>query len=220
MKLERSPPALDGPPVDDRKPKSPRISFRDRLILIGIVAACWGLLIYDWFLDNSTEIMPDHSGIVVGGALGVGAFVALVTLAATLWFKPSLRWPLPIAAPVLALCFGVMAIIWSMIAIDRAEQFADFHFGKTIQGERYFPIHRAYVGDGKGVSYHIQLADHFADLDISKQDYQVMGKIGEDLYPEGFCLRAIAQQNGEALRIMHSSSKAFPTGSVVPCEKQ
>lgn len=166
--------------------------------------------------DYTTQLTPDHNGARLALGLGVAAAIGVLTLILILWRRWPVREPRLLTAPFTALSVAFVAGFLSAVSAGRLWEFLDFREG----GQRYeaqFVIDRAYVSHGKGVHHHIQLRQPFADLTVSKDEYQSLFGSSDDLHPQDLCLRAPVEQSGEALRIMYASSRAIPPGRIGRC---
>jgi len=111
---------------------------------------------------------------------------------------------------------GLLIGLLTLSVADRIWQLIDFA-GNNDWSERQFLIGRAYVSHGKGVSYHIQLNEYFADLILNREDYTRAFGSAEEVRPIDYCLKARVEQHGAALRIMYSSVRAIPAGQITRC---
>lgn len=166
--------------------------------------------------DSSTDLTPGHADVVVTVALAVAVLAAILAGGLLIWLKPPLRGPRIVAIPAMALVSGLLVGLLTLNSADRILQLVDFS-GHVVRSERQFQITRAYVSHGKGVSYHIQLADPFADLSLTRDNYVAIFGTSEEVKPIGYCLNALIEQKGQAMRIMYPSVHPIPDGRVGRC---
>jgi hypothetical protein len=181
------------------------------LILAPVVA----LLAFSW-TDNSIDLTPGHAENVFAVALGAAVVAAVSATFLLIWLQPPIRGPRFVSVPILALVSGLLVGLLALNAADRIVQLVNFS-GSVTRGERQFPIARTYISHGKGVSYHIQLAEPFADLLLTSDDYTAIFGTSEEVRPTGYCLDALVEQKGEAVRIMYPSVHPIPRGRVRRC---
>jgi hypothetical protein len=182
------------------------------LILAPVVA----LFAFSW-TDRSTDLTPGHAEHVVTFAASAAGVAALLALFLLIWLKPPLRGPRLVSVPILAFVSAVLVGLLALNSADRILQLVDFS-GNVTRGQRQFSIARAYVSHGKGVSYHLQLAEPFADLSLTHDDYTATFGASEEVRPIGYCLDALIEQKGDAMRIMYPSVHPIPPGRVRHCE--
>ena len=179
-----------------------------------VLLAAFGIVIA--LTDTAIELCPSHAGALVPLSLGVAAVVASVTLTLVLWLRVALSGSRWVSAPVFAVSIGLLAGLLTFLVADRVWQSIDFAGGAR-RSDRDFLIARAYVSRGKGVSYHIRLAEYSIDLSLNRSDYAEVFGDSENLQPTGVCLHAPVEQNDKALRLMLPSSKPLPPGRVGKC---
>jgi hypothetical protein len=195
---------------------TPRVR-RAQHFATALIVVIAGFVVVMNLLNTPTEVTPDHSGAVMESAGVVALLAALATFGLTIRIKLRSGSPNWLSSLALAVPAGLFCGIATMFALDNAFQLIDFPKGETVQSVAYLPIERAYrTGSGHN-DYNVQLVGPFANLDVSKQDYETAFNGADNAYPENYCLRATIQRAGEAMRIMQSSSRPFPRGSVVKC---
>lgn len=180
-----------------------------------LVISLLGILAFSW-TDASTDLTPGHDAAVLGIGLVAAVVTSIVVLALVLWLKPPLRSNRFVAATTVVLGCGIVVGLLTLNAADRLVQAFEFR-GNLIRYEREFPVSRAYVSDGRGVSYHIQITEPFCDFTLSAGDYRSTFGNSEEVHPVGYCLLAQVEQRGDAMRIMYPSARPIPTGRVRPC---
>jgi hypothetical protein len=180
-----------------------------------VVVAVVALLAFSW-TEASTDLTLGHASSVLLVGLGAALATVIVVLALVFWLKPPLRGPRFLGGPLLALATGLMAGLLAFDAADRVIQALEFR-GGVVRYDHGFRVSRAYVSHGKGVSYHLQLCDPFADFTLSPDDYRNTFGNSEELSPRGYCLQAPVEQRGDAMRIMYPSGRPIPPGRARPC---
>lgn len=196
-----------------RGTRKSRISTRIWSIFLGVSVLVIAVAV---LIGTPTQLAPDHIDVImiwalcVGGAAGIGMFVLVAT--GTLEVRGNNR---VLGGIAMWLAGSVIGLLATMLIATRIFQFIDFPAATTVQYERDFPIERAYLGSKH--RYHIQLEEYFADMDISEADYRRFGDNRDNIHPQGFCLHALTQQSGDAIRIMQDDARTFKDGSVIPC---
>jgi hypothetical protein len=183
---------------------------------IGFLFVALAIVLLGKLTDSSTDVTPGHADLIVDIAAAAAVLAAVIALILIIYFKAPLRGPRFLSVPFAAILAGFMTGLAAFTAADWAVQLVDFH-GSVERYEWSFPIARAYVSHGKGVSYHVQLADPFADFTLEREDYMATFGASEELRPVGYCLRATVEQSGAAAD--HESCRASYcawTGEAVP----
>jgi hypothetical protein len=177
--------------------------------------------------DNTTELSPDHDGVLlacfaIAGLSGVALGI--------IGIRESKGIPVWRRAP-LALALSLLGFLAVFLASSRTattvEGLIDFPSGKTRSYTTLLLISRAYQAHGKGRSWNIQTTPIWSNLNITEDDYQFMlahRRVGDDtrdpdeISSHGFfCAHVTIQQSGNAIRILHAGGQKLPKGSVVIC---
>jgi len=180
------------------------------------------------WIDNSTELTPDHSD-VIGWDFVFGGLAAVVA-AFVLW-RATVMWPVGNRVGFTLACsfLSFLAVSMSLLpAGEIIEGWIDFPASKTVTYENVLvQISRAYQTHGKGRSWNIQTSPIWSNIDISQYDYDQMlhhrspndvGNDPDEITSRGyFCAQVTMQKAGEAIRIMHAGRSALPRGSIVVC---
>jgi hypothetical protein len=198
--------------MTDGAPQPVRLWNRYAWWVLAPVAVLLGL---SW-TNDSTDVTPGHSDFVLSVALGAAVVAALSTAVAIFWKKPKLNGPRFLAIPALVLCAAVMAGLVAMGATDRLVQLVVFS-GHVSRSERVIPIERAYVSHGKGAHHEVQLGDPFAEFSVPPDDYEAAFGASEDLNTSGYCLTAVVETKGQAMRIMLPQTHNIPPGHIRRC---
>jgi hypothetical protein len=186
------------------------------MMLFGVMISAMPLL---WILDGSTQLSPNRSDHVVVGAFVFGIIVAIIFSTIIIAVNPLSRYSLLWTTIVLFICSLFIGTLIGMALISKAYQIADFSGPNVTRKIEDFPIARAYKTYGKGGCYHVQLRDYFGDFCINRHEYIKVFSDAEDMPSTGHCLRADTERNGNAIQIMHSSSRPFRKGAVVRCDQ-
>jgi len=209
------------------KPKSPQLGEWGLRWLIGSI----GLLFLSFPLrcfDDATELVPDH-GTVMDSMFALSGCVAAIGLvviwrSTSTWTIVRRLWYTPLVAAVSFLAVFVIAEQLAEILENRL----DFPPSKTrTYHDALLVITRAYRTEGKMAHQSIQTAPLWADIDISRSDYDFMrqqynpferGTDYDHLRSDGYyCAKVTLQQAGAAIRVLHAGSGALPKGSIITC---
>lgn len=167
--------------------------------------------------DTTTEVAPDRTELILAISTWAGLAGGLAMLIAILWFTPSFRsshW-----ASTLVLTF-VAALNCAFALGSVAEvtfQRTDFLHSPVLQSSALLPIRRAYIGSGRGWRYEVQLIGPFLTLDVGKREYVAAFGTAQDFRGSGWCLLAVVERSGQAMRIVHGRRWPFPAGRPVRC---
>jgi len=199
------------------KHEAVRGSFIQRSLIIVLVFAMIAVVPLMWIFGNTTELNPDHSNVVMTSALCLGVATGIGFSLLIAIVRPASRSSTTVTAVAFFFVGLIMGTLLGMTLVGEAFQLIDFsgpHLGRRVED---FAIARAYKTHGKNACGHIQLRDYFGDFCINPREYKVAFADVEDTTSSGYCLRADTERNGTAIRIMHSSSRAFRPGAVVRC---
>lgn len=197
--------------------KPDRGSFMKRNLIVVLFFVMIANIPLHWIFGNTTELNPDRSDVIMTSAFCLGGVTAVAVSLLIVIVKPVSRSSTTVTAIAFFFVGLVMGTLMGMTLVGEAFQLIDFsgpHVARRVEG---FAIARAYKTHGKSACDHIQLRDYFGDFCINSQDYKTIFADSEDTSSRGFCLRADTERNGTAIRIMHSSSRAFRPGAVVRC---
>lgn len=210
--------SLEGAALEPPEPTAPTPRVRRRQHFVAaLIITIIAFVVVMSLLNTPTEVTPDHSGAVMESAGAVALLAAIAAFGLLVRIKVragSSNW---LSSLALAIPAGLGCGLATMFAVGQTFQLLDFPKGETVQSVAYLPIERAYRTGSSYNDYNVQLIGPFANLDVSKADYETAFNGVENVYPENYCLRATIQRAGEAMRIMQSSSRPFHTGSVVKC---
>lgn len=193
---------------------------------IGVAVAVLLFLLLKWF-DNSTELTPNHDG-VLGTCFVVAGLTGL--LCAGLAIRTS-KGMTAVRRIELALAVGVVvSLVLCLVSgyvADIVEGVIDFPPGHTTSYPSLLLISRAYRTGGRNPSWDIQTTPLGSDLDITAQDYDFMlahrrpgdeGRNPDEISSQGyFCARVTLERSGDALRVMHAGTHTLPEGTVIIC---
>ena len=195
-------------------------------VYICVAAVLVLCLLLRWF-DDSTELVPNHDG-VLGACYIVAGLAGL--LCAGLMIRESKG---SIAGRVrLALVGGLLATIAvgmvSVYGSEIVEGLIDFPPGRTTSYHTLLLVSRAYrTHDRFGQSWYIQTTPLWSNLHIAKQDYHFMlahrrpgdgGLNPDEISSQSyFCAHATIERFGDALRVMHAGTHTLPEGTVITC---
>lgn len=194
-----------------------RGSFIQRNLIIVLVFALIAVIPLLWISGNTTELYPDRSDVVVTSALCLGVAIGVGFSVLIAIVKPVSRSSTTVTAIAFFFVGLIMGTLMGMTLVGEAFELIDFSGPNLRRGVEDFAIARAYRTHGKNGCSHVQLRDYFGDFCINPQEYKVVFGDIDDARSSGYCLRADAERNGTAIRIMHSSSWAFRPGAVVRC---
>jgi hypothetical protein len=201
----------------------------DRLLLawfVGLVLLVLVGVVLGW-LDSTTELRPDHEGVLLGCFVlaGLGGLASILVPLRD-WKKRAVGSRVMTAFALLLMGFIAVFLVSSRAA-DLVEGWIDFPPGRTTSHQAFFLISRAYQTHGKGRSWNIQTMPIWSDLDITEDDYDFMlahrrpgddARNSDEVSSHGyFCARLTIEQSGDALRIMHAGSHKLPKGTVILC---
>lgn len=194
-----------------------RTRLATRYVTAGIVVMVTTIMLIQFQFDNTTAVTPDHSAAIVDNAMAAAVLTAVATFALTFRIRFRKDTPPWLSALLLALPAAIWLGMLVGFVTDRTYQYLDFPRSEIVQSVAYLPIERAYRTGNRATDYNVQLVGPFANLDVNAVDYATAFDDADDVDPVGYCLRATIQRAGEAMRIMHSSTRPFPAGSVVKC---
>lgn len=222
--------------VDDgRAVNRPGISRPTKVWLIAL-AACFPLSFVLGWIDDATQLTPDHSSSQLAIFL-IAGLVALVNavVGCRLAAAGTLRGGTGAFSIILA-CIGfafagfIFAILMLIPARHILHGLIDFPPADTKRFNTEIQIARAYEMHGKGRSWHIQTMPVWSDIDISNADFAFMqanrnpddeGGKSDEIKSNGyFCARVMVEQAGTAVRIMHAGAGKLPDGSIVKCSSR
>lgn len=188
--------------------------------------------VFVW-LDNATQLTPDHSSsqvaifIIAGIVALANAMVGFSLAGAGMLRGGSGALNSILAFLGFAFAGFVFTILMLIPARDIVYGVIDFPPATTKRFDTEIQISRAYETHGKGRSWHIQTMPIWSDIHISKTDFAFMqanrspddkGRKSDEIYSNGyFCARATLEQAGAAVRVMHAGASKLPDGSIVKC---
>lgn len=196
---------------NETAPSQGRVAIVTALGLLGIA-----IFLYMIFSSGGHQISgtphPDDDKIpfIVGIAFGLTAFGVIIS--------STPRGFRTFCSAFMAFLF--LSIIWgfsSGIALLNYRENSDFTGNSGKEGFAELPIRSAESFHSRGMKYQVWLKGYNTTEAISEHDYlQTFGDVAQ-ANPQGYCLRAMVQVNGSAVRIM--SFGELPTGSVIRCSK-
>jgi len=194
-----------------------RREFWRRHLFIIPIACLFFTLFLILFFDNTTMVWPDHSVAIAKSGFATGIVLALVLGGAGFIVKPQSRYSWPVTMVGLAFCGLIAGTLTGMAMADHLFQLIDFSGPNVVRSTENFPIVRAYKTHGKGACDRVQIPGEDVSFCINRREYKEKFLDAEDVRTRGYCLRADTERNGEAVRILHSSSRAFRRGAVMAC---
>jgi hypothetical protein len=219
--------------MDDRRAVTkPGMSGITKAWLISLVAFLPLSFVLGW-LDNATQLTPDHSSsqvsilIFAGLAALANAVVGFRLTAAGMLRGGTGAFNSILACAGFAVAGFITTILMLIPARDIAHGLLDFPPGRTKRVDTEIHISRAYEMHGKGRSWHIQTMPIWSDIDISKTDFAFMQanrspddkeRKSDEVTSNGyFCARVTLEQAGAAVRVLHAGAGKLPDGSIVKC---
>ena len=179
------------------------------------------------WLDNTTELTPDHEGVLRGCLVLAGLGGLISAFVPALCGKKGAVGSRVVRALALALAGFIGVFLVSIRVADIVEGSIDFPPGRTTSHRALLLISRAYQTHGKGRSWNIQTMPLWSDLEITEDDYDFMlahRRPGDDprnpdeISSHGyFCALVTIEQSGDAMRVMHAGSHRLPRGTVILC---
>lgn len=204
--------------------------YRMGFLYMGVGASIFLAMILDYFHTTTELVATDEKTFQVG--VKVAGIAALLAAALGVYLTRKLKISQRVGLPVLLLIeVAIVSAIITMSAAKIIAGWVDFPAGKT--HIRQIPlkiargVHKMTKGGGQSPGKYIVLAPEWTwpDLEITDEDYRFMVKnspSGETGYYEVasdglFCARLSMEQSDKSLRILHSTSKELPRGTVILC---
>ena len=178
--------------------------------------------------DTTTELSPDHSGII---GLGFSMAFVLAAIGSVILWRATAAWPLKNQIGFTAACAFFTFLAATVVFLPTSEiveGWIDFPPSKTVTYKNVLlKISRAYQTHGKGRSWNIQTMPIWSNIDITQDDYNFMlshrssddhGTDTDEITSNGyFCANVTIQKAGDALRIMNAGKGGLPRGTIILC---
>ena len=197
---------------------SPRQAYlRDHLVIwfIVIIVLLLPIIIFG---NNTTDLNPSHSSEIDKISLTVATTMGLFTLILMIWIKPKVRGSLFTATIALPFVLFALSLMASSTIADTVYEQLDFSGPYTVRGFNDFALRRVYLTSGKRTCYRAELTDFLASFCLSRSDFDrakmdfLNGRNGR------YCLHVEDEENGSAIRIMHSTSHTLAPGALIRCQ--
>ena len=206
---------IDPPPPE---PVSPRLEYWRSHFIIWSVVLMIVLLPVLFFADNTAELYPNHSDQVAQASFAIAAAFGITMLAAMIIIKPAVRGSRLLATTFLPIAWFMFSFLTLMTVLDAIYQYNDFTGPDTVRGYHEFALDRVYTSTGKGSCYKAALADWPESFCISRTDFAMTKVDMRDGWHGRYCLHVDDEENGSAIRIMHSTGHTLSPGALIHCQ--
>lgn len=164
---------------------------------------------------SSDTLVSDTQASIIGPA-AIGFLFWLLGLFALLGVRPR-SWKTFAAAFLLPLLTALLAIMVTMLALDRLQERAEFGHGPLRQKQADLAIAEAVYFRGKSGRHEITLRDYPGSFTVDEADYAAAFGDVEKVRPRGRCARVTLQKSAHALRIIGLEHGTLPRGTLVRC---
>jgi len=165
---------------------------------------------------TSSETLASDSQVGILGPAAMGLLFWLLGLLALLGVRPR-SWKTLAAVSLVPLLTALLAMMVTMLVLDRLQERAEFGHGPLRQKQADLAIEEAVYFRGKSGRHEITLRDYPGSFTVDEADYAAAFGDVEKVRPRGRCARVTLQKSAHALRIVGLDHGTLPRGSLVRC---
>lgn len=188
---------------------------RHLLTLIIITLALF--LPLQFLFRTTTELAPVRNADVQAASRYLGCLAAVAAALLAVATRQNEGGSRALTIFVFGALGGVLGFVSGLVIGPTIYQTYDFSGPGLIRRPKQFPIVAFYQTHGRGQCNHVVLRDYGGNFCIGTTDYKKTFGRKESGRVDGLCLLADTEENGAAVRIMHSSELPFRPGAVVKC---